>query len=263
MLRVLKFCGYLILALVAFILAYVFVFSGSFHTPVNVLTPAAYTSPGGPIIVFGGNRATGLDIVRMLRERGEDVTVAVRATSNIDALEALGARTVVADALDAASVRAAFASGGFKLAVSTLGTSRGENARRPDFIGNRNVIDAAKASGVQRIVFVTVIGTGNSFEAAPLPARRFLKEVIAMKGQAEDHLRASGVAYTIIRPGGLNDLGSTGTAVLADDPMAFSYIARVDVARLTVAAIGDPATVNKTYNTYDPSRRALWKQFVD
>jgi len=263
MLRVLKFFGYLVLALVAVILAYVFVFSASFHTPVNVLTPAAYTSPGGPIIVFGGNRATGLDIVRMLREKGEDVTVAVRATSNVEELKALGARTVVADALDADSVRAAFASGNYKMAISTLGTSRGENASRPDFIGNRNVIDAAKASGVQRIVFVTVVGTGNSYEAAPRPARRFLKDVIALKGQAEDHLRASGVPYTIIRPGGLNDLKSTGTAVLADDPLAFSYIARLDVAKLTVAAIGDPATSNKTYNAYDPSRKTLWKQFND
>ena len=263
MLRVLKFIGYLILALVVFVASYVFVFSASFHTPVNVLAPAAYASPGGPIIVFGGNRATGLDIVRMLRERGEDVTVAVRATSNVDELKALGAKTVVADALDAASVQAAFASGSYRVAVSTLGTSRGENAKRPDFIGNRNVIDAAKASGVQRIVFVTVIGTGNSYEAAPRPARSFLKDVIALKGQAEDHLRASGVPYTIIRPGGLNDLKSTGTAVLADDPMAFSYIARVDVAKLAVAAIGDPATVNKTYNAYDPSRRTLWKQFND
>lgn len=263
MLRALKFLGYLILAFAIFVAAYVFVFSASFHTPVNVLAPATYASPGGPIIVFGGNRATGLDIVKMLRERGEDVTVAVRATSNLDALTALGAKTVVADALDAASVQAAFASGNYRVAVSTLGTSRGENAKRPDFIGNRNVIDAAKAGGVQRIVFVTVIGTGNSYEAAPRPARRFLKDVIALKGQAEDHLRASGVSYTIIRPGGLNDLKSTGTAVLADDPMAFSYIARADVAKLAIAAIGDPATANKTYNAYDPSRRTLWKQFND
>ena len=42
-------------------------------------------------------------------------TVAVRATSNTDALKALGAKTVVADALDAATVQAAFASGSYKV----------------------------------------------------------------------------------------------------------------------------------------------------
>ncbi|MCU0759858.1 MAG: SDR family oxidoreductase [Steroidobacteraceae bacterium] len=260
---VLKALGWLVLALVALVASYVFVFSGSFHTPVNVLTPAPYASPGGPILVFGGNRATGLEIVRMLREKGEDVTVAVRATSNVDALKAIGARTVVADALEADTVRAAFAGGAYKVVVSTLGTSRGENARRPDFVGNRNVIDAAKEAGATRFVFVTVIGTGNSREAAPRPARSFLKEVIELKGQAEDHLRASGLQYTIIRPGGLSEGKSTGQAVLVDDPEAFSYISRIDVAKLAVDAIGDPATIGKTYTAYDPARKTLWKFFQE
>ena len=263
MTTLLKAIGWLLLALVVLIASYVFVFSQSFHTPVNVLTPAPYASPGGPILVFGGNRATGLEIVRMLREKGEDVTVAVRATSNTDALKALGAKTVVADALDAATVQAAFASGSYKVVVSTLGTSRGENARRPDFVGNRNVIDAAKAAGATRFVFVTVVGTGNSYDAAPIPARSFLKDVIALKGQAEDHLRASGQQYTIIRPGGLGLGKSTGQAVMVDDPQAFSYIARVDVAKLAVEAIGDPATIGKTYNAYDPARKTMWSMFQD
>lgn len=263
MTTLLKAIGWLLLALVVLIASYVFVFSQSFHTPVNVHTPAPYVSPGGPVLVFGGNRATGLEIVRMLREEGEDVTVAVRATSNTDALKALGARTVVADALDAASVQAAFAGGAYKVVVSTLGTSRGENAKRPDFVGNRNVIDAAKAAGATRFVFVTVVGTGNSYDAAPLPARSFLKDVIVLKGQAEDHLRASGLQYTIIRPGGLGLGKSTGQAVMVDDPQAFSYIARVDVAKLAVEAIGDPATIGKTYNAYDPARKTMWSMFQD
>lgn len=264
MMTVLKALGALVLAVVVLILSYVFVFSASFHTPVNVHAPAPYVSPGGPILVFGGNRATGLEIVRLLREKGEDVTVAVRATSsNTDALKALGAKTVVADALEADTVRAAFATGTYKVVVSTLGTSRGENAKRPDFIGNRNVIDAAKEAGATRFVFVTVIGTGNSREAAPRPARSFLKEVIELKGKAEDHLRASGLQYTIIRPGGLSEGKSTGEAVLADDPEAFSYISRIDVAKLTVDAIGDPATIGKTYNAYDPARKTLWSFFQE
>jgi uncharacterized protein YbjT (DUF2867 family) len=263
MMTLLKTIGWLLLALVVLIASYVFVFSQSFHTPVNVHKPAPYASPGGPVLVFGGNRATGLEIVKMLREKGEDVTVAVRATSNTEALKAIGAKTVVADALDAASVQAAFASGQYKVVVSTLGTSRGENARRPDLVGNRNVIDAAKAAGATRFVFVTVVGTGNSYDAAPIPARSFLKDVIALKGQAEDHLRASGLQYTIIRPGGLGLGKSTGQAVMVDDPQAFSYIARVDVAKLAVEAIGDPATIGKTFNAYDPARKTMWSMFQE
>jgi uncharacterized protein YbjT (DUF2867 family) len=84
-----------------------------------------------------------------------------------------------------------------------------------------------------------------------------------LKSQAEDHLRASSLDYTIIRPGGLGDVKATGTAVLADDPRAFSYISRTDLADLVVQALGDPTTIGKTYNAYDPSRRTMWKMFND
>lgn len=257
----LKFIGGLLLALVLTLAAYVFVFSGSSHEPVNVRAASSYTSPGGPILVFGGTRGTGLEIVRQLRERGETVTVAVRRTSNTTELQTLGVDTVIADALDAETVQEAMRSQPFAAVVSTLGTTRGEQDKRPDYIGNRNVMDAAKAAGVQRFVFITVIGTGNSADAAPRPSRNFLKEVIALKSQAEDHLRASGLDYTIIRPGGLGDVPATGTALLVDDPAAFSYIGRIDLANLAVQALGDPATIGKTYTAYDPSRKTMARMF--
>lgn len=255
--------GAIIVAFVLFVASYYFVFSGSSHTPTSQFSPGAYAGPTGPVIVFGGTRATGLDIVRRLRERGEDVTVVVRRTSNTSQLQALGVKTVVADALVAEEVRAAFTSGQYRAVVSTLGTSRGENDRRPDFVGNRNVIDAAKAAGVPRFVFITVVGTGNSYEAAPAPARRFLKEVIALKGQAEDYLRASGLQYTIIRPGGLSEKAARGKSYLTEDPLAFSYIARSDLADLAVQALGSPDAVNKTFNAYDPTRRTMAEMFKD
>lgn len=261
LLGVLKFLGGLLLTIVIVVAAYVFWWSGSSHDPVNVRPASAYTSPGGPILVFGGTRGTGLEIVRQLRERGEAVTVAVRPTSNTTELQKLGVSTVVADALDPATVDAAFTSGSYAAVISTLGTVRGEQNKRPDYVGNRNVIDAAKAAGVRRFVFITVIGTGNSYEAAPRMSRRFLKDVIALKDQAEQHLRTSGLDYTIIRPGGLGDVPATSTAILADDPQAFSYIGRVDLAALAVQALGDPSTISKTYNAYDPSRKTMAKMF--
>ncbi len=261
LLGVLKFVGGLVLALVIVVATYLFWWSGSSHDPINVRPASAYAATGGPILIFGGTRGTGLEIVKQLRERGESVTVAVRATSNTTELAKLGVNTVIADALDPVTVNAALASGSYAAVISTLGTTRGEQAKRPDYVGNRNVIDAAKAAGVKRFVFITVIGTGNSYEAAPRMSRRFLKDVIALKDQAEQHLRSSGLDYTIIRPGGLGDVPATGTAILADDPQAFSYIGRADLAALTVQALGDPSTIGKTYNAYDPSRKTMARMF--
>lgn len=163
----LKAVGYLLLALVVLIAGYLFVFSRSFHIPVNLYAPAAYVPPGGPIIVFGGNRATGLEIVKLLRDKGEDVTVAVRPTSDTAALQTIGAKTVIADALDAEAVRAAFASGSYRVVVSTLGTARGEQAKRP--------ISSATATSStlhRRRVRPASCSSPSSAPATPPPPRR-------------------------------------------------------------------------------------------
>jgi uncharacterized protein YbjT (DUF2867 family) len=274
--------AYSILALVLAVVTYVFMMSGIYHTPESFLKPSSYVSPGGKILIVGGTRGTGLEIVKLLLERGEDITVTVRKTSNVDALNALGVKQVVADALIAEQVQSVIPQGEYRTVISTLGTSasdlptrqnpiqgliRGQTKmdpnKRPDFIGNRHVIDAAQAAGVERFIFVNVIGTGESFDALPLPARRGHNAVLPLKQRAEEHLRASDMKYTIIRPGGLSSGVSTGAAKLTEDPLSFSFISRIDAAKLVVAALGDPRTIDKTYTAYDPERRYLWKLFVD
>ena len=116
---------------------------------------------------------------------------------------------------------------------------------------------------MHRFVLVTVIGAGDSYEAAPLPSRGVLKEVIVLKTRAEDYLRASGLAYSIIRPGGLGSGRPHGQAYLTTDPQAFSYIARSDLARLVVAALDSPDAAGKTFTAYDPTRRTIWNGFHD
>ena len=73
--------SFIALAIIA-IVAYVFWLSGSTHEPTGVHRFENYRAVNGPILVFGGNRGTGLGIVKELRARGEAVTVAVRSSSN-------------------------------------------------------------------------------------------------------------------------------------------------------------------------------------
>jgi len=259
----LKWIGGLLAIGIVTIVAYVFWFSASSHDPSRVHRFDGYRNASGPVLVFGGTRGTGLAIVKELRSRGESVTVAVRASSKTSALEELGVDLVVADALDFETVESAVRSKAFSAVISTLGTSPGDKARRPDFVGNRHVTDAAKGAGIRRMLLVTVIGAGDSAVAAPLPSRRILAEVTALKTQAENHLRESDLDYTIIRPGGLTDGESSGRAFLAEDPETFSYIARTDLATLVVDALGDPTTIGKIYSAYDPTRKTMAAMFID
>jgi uncharacterized protein YbjT (DUF2867 family) len=243
------------------------------------LDPAAQT--GKTVLVAGATSASGIELVRVLKARGWRVVAMVRGSSNTTAIDALGIEKVLADSMKAEELPAVFAATRYDAVVSLIGTSardlpkrrnpidvriRGPEKmdpnKRPDFIGNRNLIDATRAAGVSRFVFVTVIGAGDSDGAVPFGARRGHEDVIALKTQAEDHLRASGLEWTIIRPGGLGRQPVGTTAVLVEDPKAFSFLARSDLGRLTADALGDASTVGKVYTAFDPQRRMIWKLFT-
>ncbi len=228
------------------------------RTPAPIAPLAPHGNLGGPVIVIGGTRGTGFEIVKVLRKRGDAVTVLARPTSNTTELEKLGVRIVRGNAMNAAEVAAVFTADKYAAVISTLGTT-GKDRPRPDFAGNKNVFDSAKASGTRRVLLLTTVGCNNSAGVEPWIAGRFLKEIIALKNQAEDYLRNSGLDYTIIRPGGLLKSGlPAGGVFLTEDVRAFSWIGRSDLALLVVRALDDPQAVNKVYHAYDPGRTRFW-----
>jgi uncharacterized protein YbjT (DUF2867 family) len=279
---ILRSLGYFFIAFIFLVSSYIILNSGIYHTPVTFLTSSNYVSPSNKILIVGGTRGVGLEIIKKLLDQGEDLTAMVRSTSNVEKLTQLGVKQVVADALIQEQVQAIFSQNNFGTVISTLGTSakdlperqnfiqariKGEVKmdpnKRPDFIGNRNIIDSAKATGVNRFIFITVIGTGQSHDALPPLSRRGHKDVISLKEKAENHLRASGLSYTIIRPGGFSNGQSSGKAKLTEDHLAFSYIARTDVANLAIEALGNDESINKTFNAYDKDMLYLHRMFMD
>ncbi len=213
------------------------------------MVETAFESPPG-ILVFGGTRGTGLEVIKILAGRGEDVTAFVRPTSDLSQLKPLGVTLFTGDALNADSVGAAFEAGSYRAVISSLGSRGGDNP--VDDIGTINVAEAAKASGVNRIIMVSSIGAGESRAAIPFFVRWILGTALERKTIAENHLKASGLNYTIIRPGGLGDGPATGTGVLSDDEQSFEWgrIPRAEVARLLVQAFDDPDAVNTIYHAF-------------
>ena len=205
------------------------------------------------VLVFGGSRGTGLEVCRLLAARGEAVTACVRPTTDSAGLAALGATILHGNVLDAASVAAAFAAGPFRAVIDTVGGRRGEP--RPDNDGTRNLVDAARAAGVRRFLFVTAIGCGDSRGAVGPRVLEFLGPVLAEKTLGEDYLRASGLDWTILRPGGMTHDPASGTAIRTEDRMAMGVISRADLARLVVDCLDDPATIGRIYHTIDPAIR--------
>mgnify|MGYP001283973046 CR=1 FL=1 len=115
-----------------------------------------------------------------------------------------------------------------------------------DLEGNRHLIDAATAAGIQQFIFVSVLTADPN---SPIP---FLQA----KGQTEDSLRASGIPYTIFAPNGYMEVmigGIVGMPALMGQPVTIvgggrrkhSFISAGDVAAFILAAIGNTAAINQ------------------
>jgi uncharacterized protein YbjT (DUF2867 family) len=204
----------------------------------------------GGVLVFGGSRGTGLHVARLLDARGDPVTVFVRAGADIGELLQLRVRLCRGDILDPDSVTQAFAAGRFRAVVCTVGGRRGEP--RPDFHGVRNLVNAAERAGVRRIVLVSAIGAGDSRGAVGPRVIQFLGAVLEEKTLGENALIGSGLDYTIVRPGGMNDGPPGTTALLTPDPGVMGVISRADLARLTVGCLDDPRTIGRIFHAVDP-----------
>ena len=204
------------------------------------------------ILIFGATRETGLEVAKILAGRGEQITAGVRPASNAPELKALALNLIKGNALNQDDVNAAFASGQFRAAVISLGGQRGQVEPRPDLIGAQNVINAARPNGVQRIVMVTMIGAGDSRSAVAPKVIEVLGEIIKLKTEAEELLVASGLDYTILRPGGLTSEPGTGTGISTEDHSVMGVITREDLSRLVVERLDDDGTIGKIYHTIDP-----------
>ena len=201
------------------------------------LLTACYLAAGcawaleGPILVFGGTAGIGLQTVKALRERDIPVTVFVRPTSDRTPLEPLGVSYAVGNALNAQEVAAAFEGTRFTAVVSSLGGRFGEP--RPEHIGNLNINNAAKAAGVKRVIQISAIGVGRDRDRAEPPEDAHWAEKMAyVKIQGENHLMESGLDWTILRPGLLQDEPPTGNSWLTERADIAGSINRSDVARV-------------------------------
>jgi len=196
------------------------------------------------IFLAGASRGVGREIARCLVAQDANVKAFVRSETARADLEAIGASVVVGDALDSAVVEQAMTGEPIDAVISTIG-GKPTDGERPDFKGNKNLIDAAVKAGVRKFILVTSIGAGNSAPALPLQVMETLGPVLAEKEQAENHLMASGLTYIVIRPGGLRSEPPKGEGVLTEDPLIAGSIHRADVADLVCRCLNSEQADNK------------------
>ncbi|NJO77213.1 MAG: SDR family oxidoreductase [Cyanobacteria bacterium RM1_2_2] len=198
----------------------------------------------------GASRGVGREIARCLREKSLSVQALLRSENTRPELEAMGIQVCVGDALNPDAVKQAMAGHSFQAVISTIG-GLPKDGQRADFLGNKNLIDAAVQAGVQKFILVSSIGSGESATALPPQAMETLRPVLIEKEQAEQHLIKSGLTYVIIRPGGLKSEPATGNGVLTPDPTVAGTIHRADVAQLVCECLLSERADNRVLSAVD------------
>lgn len=202
------------------------------------------------ILVAGATGVLGSEIVRRLTARGEEVRAMVRTTSapeKIERLKALGVEIVYADVKEPRTLLAACS--GVDAVISTVTTiltsQAGDSFEATDGEGTKALIDAAKQAGASKFVFVSFDTT----KSADNPLAR-------AKKAAEDHLKRSGLDYSILQPTLFCE--SWLGPMLFADPIAgtakvygrgtekLRYVAVADVAEFAVQSLKNPAARNAT-----------------
>jgi uncharacterized protein YbjT (DUF2867 family) len=133
--------------------------------------------------------------------------------------------------------------------ISAIGARAFAGARSPQFVdfgGNVNLIDAARAAGVKHFALISSSRAGTHADQTKAEAFGYSR---FWKTRAEEHLRLSGLNYTVIGPGGLtNDPPRRlGLRVLAREVYESTDVSRADVARVALAALTDPTARNKSF----------------
>jgi uncharacterized protein YbjT (DUF2867 family) len=110
-----------------------------------------------------------------------------------------------------------------------------------DYIGTKNLVDAAKQKEIQHFSIVSSLCVSKFFH----PLNIFWL-ILYWKQQGENYLKDSGLKYTIIRPGGLKNEEVAGILVMSKaDTLFEGSIPRQKVAEVCVESLLQPTAANK------------------
>jgi len=143
------------------------------------------------VCIVGGSGFVGRAIVRQAINAGHQVTVACRHPERARDLMVNGARLSKVDIASGAGLKEAVAGSDCVINLVGLLFERGRYSFDAVHVkGTENVLQACRHAGVSQYLHMSALG------AAEIPESRYSRT----KGEAEIHVRQSGLQWTIFRP---------------------------------------------------------------
>jgi uncharacterized protein YbjT (DUF2867 family) len=195
-------------------------------------------------VIAGAHGKIALRLGAMRAARSTPVRGIIRNPNHTPDLRSAGVTPVVFD-LESDQPGLPEIVAGAAAVVFAAGAGPGSGDARKQTIdrdGAIRLIDACHQSGVARYVIVSALGARDP----SAPGSGFAAYLRA-KAQADHALAASGLDYTIVRPGALTDTQPTGH-IRAAELLPGGSIPRADVAATLVAVLEAPNTIGKSFD---------------
>jgi uncharacterized protein YbjT (DUF2867 family) len=189
------------------------------------------------ILIAGATGNTGLRLVEQLKAKGHSPIALVRESSDTGSL----AEDVTLRQGDLTDLQSGVCDGcdAVVFAAGSGGSTGSEMTDKVDRDGAKRLIDLAAEAGVSRFVMLSSAGADD-----PNPESE-LAHYLQAKHEADEHLKASGLSYAIVRPVSLTDDDGDRKMLFGEDVDPKAKAARGDVAAVLATAIEDDQWTGK------------------
>lgn len=195
------------------------------------------------VLVIGANGQIGTRLVFKLKEKGHEPVAMVRKEEQVEQFRSKGISTVLADLEKDFS----HAYKNVEAVVFTAG-SGGQTPKSQTKVIDRDAaieaIEEAKKAEVNRFIMVSALKANRDPELWSEPMEHYYDA----KSKADEHLRNSGLNYTILMPGRLSNEEGTGKVILREriEDIQNKTITRDDVASVIVKILDKKVTFRKS-----------------
>lgn len=195
------------------------------------------------VFIAGANGQIGQHLLQEMANSDHEARALVRHPDQGPELQKLGAtETVLGDLEHDCSE----AMRGCDAVVFTAGSGPHTGPDKTidvDQDGAIRLVDTAKAMGIKRFIMVSSMRAEEP-EKGPEKLQHYLRA----KRNADEHLKNSGLNYTIVRPGRLTNEDGTGKVAVSERLASFAEIPRQDVARVLLAVLDSDNTDNRVFD---------------
>ncbi|KEP61702.1 UNVERIFIED_CONTAM: hypothetical protein HHA_267670 [Hammondia hammondi] len=144
----------------------------------------------------------------------------------------------------------------------------GGGPREIDWLGQKNIVDAAREGSVMHVVLCSIMGGTDPQHHLNQLGRQRSKirrgesggDILLWKRLSERYLLKSGLSYTVVHPGSLSDAprGSALVVGINDslESMPAKTVSRSDVANVLVHSLLDPSYLDQSFDVLNASPKS-------